>query len=183
MNIFLSNSVVFRPIGSNQTKFNHSISTRILRNEIMLNNLSHVSEYVPNGDLKDRNVKCSMELGYYRAVLLMFVVQCLIVPPNTAWVEFGADVLSSEYKTAAAAQLLSLHAVLSSVRLTFSSKDALVHILMLSMYCILGRPLILFPDIIPRMQVFTRLHLLFLHACPKKAIFLLIIWARRSRLV
>ena len=33
-----------------------------------------------------------------------------------------------------------------------------------------------FPDIIPRMQVFTRLHLLFLHACPKKAIFLLIIW-------
>ena len=60
---------------------------------------------------------------------------------------------------APAAQLLSLHADLSSVRLTFSSKDALVHFLMLSMYCILGRPLLLFPDIIPRMQVFTRLHL------------------------
>ena len=41
---------------------------------------------------------------------------------------------------APAAQLHSLHAVLYSVRLTFSSKDALVHLLMLSMYCILGRP-------------------------------------------
>ena len=54
---------------------------------------------------------------------------------------------------APAAQLLFLHAVLSSVRLMFSSKNALVHFLMLSMYCILGRPLLLFPDIIPRMQV------------------------------
>ena len=39
-----------------------------------------------------------------------------------------------------------------------------------------------FPGIIPRMHVFTRLHLLFLHACPKKAIFLLIIWARNSHI-
>ena len=38
-----------------------------------------------------------------------------------------------------------------------------------------GVPLLLFSGIIPRMHVFTRLHLLFLHACPKKAIFLLII--------
>ena len=73
--------------------------------------------------------------------------------------------------------------VLSSVTLKFSSKDALVHFLMLSMYYILGRPLLLFPGVIPRMHVFTRLHLLFLHACPKKAIFLLIICARSSRLV
>ena len=46
-----------------------------------------------------------------------------------------------------------------------------------------GAPLLLFPGIIPRMHVFTRLHLLFLLECPKKAIFLLIIWARSSRLV
>ena len=43
-----------------------------------------------------------------------------------------------------------------------------------------GAALLLFPGIIPRMHVFTRLHLLFLHARPKKAIFLLIIWARSS---
>ena len=61
------------------------------------------------------------------------------------------------------------------VSLTFSPRDVLVHFLMLSMYCILGRSLLLFPGIIPRMHFFTRLHLLFLHACPKKAIFLLII--------
>ena len=60
--------------------------------------------------------------------------------------------------TAPAAQLLSPHAVLSSVSLTFSSKDDFVHFVTLSMYCILGRPLLLFPDIIPRMQVFTRLY-------------------------
>ena len=36
----------------------------------------------------------------------------------------------------------------------------------------MGHPL-LFPGIIPRMHVLTRLHLWFLHACPKKAIFLL----------
>ena len=46
-----------------------------------------------------------------------------------------------------------------------------------------GAPFLLFPDIIPRMQVFTRLHLLFLNACPKKAIFVLIIWAWSSRIV
>ena len=45
-----------------------------------------------------------------------------------------------------------------------------------------GFPL-LFPRIILRMYVVTRLHLLFLHAWPKKAIFLLIIWARSLRLV
>ena len=71
-------------------------------------------------------------------------------------------------------------AVLSSVTPMFWSKDALVHFLMLSMYFILGRPFLLFPGIIPRMHVFTSLHLLFLHACPKKAIFRLIIWARSS---
>ena len=41
---------------------------------------------------------------------------------------------------APAAILLLRHAILSSVILKFSSKDALVHVLMLSMYCILGRP-------------------------------------------
>ena len=38
-----------------------------------------------------------------------------------------------------------------------------------------------FPGIIPRMHAFTRLHLLFPHACPKTAIFLLIMWARSWR--
>ena len=42
--------------------------------------------------------------------------------------------------------------------------------------CILGCLLLIFPSIIPRMHVLTRLQLLFLHACPKKAIFLLIIY-------
>ena len=52
-----------------------------------------------------------------------------------------------------AAQLLLRHAFLSFVIHMFSSKDAFVHFLMLSMYCILGRPLLLFPGIIPRMHV------------------------------
>ena len=38
------------------------------------------------------------------------------------------------------------------------------------------------PGINPIMHFLTRLHLLFLHACPKKVIFLLIVWARSSRL-
>ena len=33
------------------------------------------------------------------------------------------------------------------------------------------------------MHIFTRLHLLFLHACPKRAIFLLVIWAKSSCVV
>ena len=45
-----------------------------------------------------------------------------------------------------------------------SSKDAFVHFLMLSMYCILERPLLVFPGIISRRHVFTWLHLLVLHA-------------------
>ena len=45
-----------------------------------------------------------------------------------------------------------------------------------------GVPPSSFPGIIPRMHVFLDCTL-FLHACPKKAIFLLIIWARSSRLV
>ena len=46
-----------------------------------------------------------------------------------------------------------------------------------------GALLLLFPSIIPIMHVYTRLHLVFLRACPKKVIFLLIISARSSRLV
>ena len=46
-----------------------------------------------------------------------------------------------------------------------------------------GMTLFHFPGIILRMHVLRRLHLLFLHACPKKAIVLSIIWARSSRLV
>ena len=61
-----------------------------------------------------------------------------------------------------AAQLLLRHAVLSSVTLTFSSKDALVHFLMLS---ILGHSLLLFPGILTGMHVFTRFtHCFCMHA-------------------
>ena len=42
------------------------------------------------------------------------------------------------------------------------------------MHCILGRPRLLFSGIIPIMHVFTSLHLLFLLACPMKAINLFI---------
>ena len=72
-----------------------------------------------------------------------------------------------------------------TVTLMFSSKDALKLSPLLDVIDVLHSvmlPLLLFPGIIPRMHVFTILHwgLLFLHAWPKKAIFLLIIWARSS---
>ena len=62
------------------------------------------------------------------------------------------------------AQLLLCHDVRSSVSLTFSSKDALVHFLVLSMYCILVHPLLLFPDIIPRMHIIF-FHSFIAHCC------------------
>ena len=43
------------------------------------------------------------------------------------------------------AQHLLRHAVISFATLMFSSKDALVHLLMLSMYCLLGAPSSSFP--------------------------------------
>ena len=92
-------------------------------------------------------------------------------------------VVSSDCSPSSGTILLH-HAVLSSVTLTFSSKDAFVHFVMLSMYCILERPPpLLFPGIVQRLHVFTRLLLLFLHACPNKAIFRLIILGMSSRLV
>ena len=74
------------------------------------------------------------------------------------------------------------YAMMSYLLPLFSFKDAIVHFLMVSIDVLHpGAPSSSFSrDIIPRMHVFTRLHLLFLHASPKKAIFLLIIWAKSS---
>ena len=63
----------------------------------------------------------------------------------------------------------------------FFHGDVLAHLLMLLMHCIMGRPFF-FSGTIPMMHFLIRLHPLFLHACPKKAIFPFIIWARSSRL-
>ena len=83
-------------------------------------------------------LKNIMFIAHLRNFVSSFSIEFLVC--HTYFTLVGSSDLA-----APASQLLSLHAVLSSVRLTFSSKDALVHVLMLSMYCILGRPFFFSP--------------------------------------